>query len=251
MKALKPNNKLSQCDVPRMRGVSIDFGLMVTNMGITKHTLNAKGELENGIWLDESHLLKCLSQIKSVASDNVVKEPSELQIIPSNLLFENEKVVCWYQEVAQSFHVFFNADSIPSVPHPRLVFLVKKNDRNVPTSMYVYAIDSTVSRPTLSTALSFAPCGNLYRQSNLCLGSATLPKKITASELTEAENTLLLSRYTGFKFESINLSFNGESHDSCIDVLRSLSNKNSFPDSALKLTGETLGDVLKTHSGAR
>jgi hypothetical protein len=131
------------------------------------------------------------------------------------------------------------------------VFLVKKNAKQEPQSMNVYALDSTVTRPTMDTPLCFAPCANIFRQGNLCLGSATLPKRLTVTELGEAENTLLLSRYTGFKFDAMNLTFEGQTYERCVDVLKSLQNKPSFPDAALRKTGETLGAVLSQQAGGR
>jgi PRTRC genetic system protein B len=120
------------------------------------------------------------------------KHSLNTDIIPENVLSISADHMVWWMPAGER-NVFFNNKELgkraEKVPHPALMFAVVKG------SWYVFALAKN-ERPTAETALQFAPYFNVYDSSAICIGSARVPRGISASATSQWENAFFDSEFT-------------------------------------------------------
>lgn len=207
-----------------MKKMEFKYGLIVTTIGVSRHAINKNGEILGGEWLDDKEITQCIESINVTASANTGEKNSGIQIIPDNILLDNADFLVWYKPRFVR-HVFFNQDVIKDLPHPSLVFIASKKKKN----LFIMAYKGT-KRPTVETQMYFAPCPNIFKGNHLCIGTARFPHFVNFNAISELEEILLGSRYTGFKFDSFKAINNNDLKTS----LHSLSGLKQFPTKLLK-----------------
>lgn len=113
-------------------------------------------------------------------------------IIPENVLSISADHMVWWMAAGER-NVFFNNKELgkraAKVPHPALLFAVVKGQ------WYIFALAKN-ERPTAETALQFAPYLNVYDSCAICIGSARVPRGISANATAEWENAFFDSEFT-------------------------------------------------------
>jgi PRTRC genetic system protein B len=113
-------------------------------------------------------------------------------IIPENVLSISADHMVWWMPAGER-NVFFNNKELgkraEKVPHPALMFAVVKGQ------WYVFALAKN-ERPTAETALQFAPYFNVYDSCAICIGSARVPRGISANATEEWQNAFFDSEFT-------------------------------------------------------
>lgn len=248
-------NHLKQTSAPKKSKLEYKFGLVVTNFGITKHSIE-NGEMLDGIWLDDDAIIKTTTEILTASQNNVDKRTfsDDLTITPENVLINNNKIIVWHTETNLVTNQWYNSSdrviSVNNVPHPKLIFIAPKNEHK----LYIVATKNNVIRPSLDTPIFHAPLANMYNGMNLCIGSALYPER-KVENLKSIEETLFFSRYNHFKFANINLENKDKKLDFTLKAIKfwqSLENKPTFPDNLLVKNDSfvTLHDILKSINAA-
>lgn len=125
------------------------------------------------------------------------------KIIPSHILYASNQpgktIVIWYRPAmkrALNFSASFKIRKANEVMVPATLYILKNNE------MYIFALDDS-NRPDLSSKIYNAPFYNVYDSGKICLGSAHVGKKKSATYEGEAE------RYErGFYLAEQNLNHN-------------------------------------------
>lgn len=252
------SNNLKQTQQPQKVNLQFHYGLVITNMGVTKHSI-VNGEMLDGVWLDDEAMISAATNILKSCKENIANnsENMPLQIIPENLLVDNKDFVIWHTPTNMISDQWYNSNShlktVNKVPHPKLIFVALKNKRQ----LYIVATKNDVVRPDLNTEIFHAPFANMYTKMNLCLGSAEYPtlNEINIQNIDQMQNALFFSRYNHFKFNNIKIpdSIAKGQHgaEPSIRFWLSLEHTDSFPDEALVPNAEykTLNDLLKDLQG--
>jgi len=213
------------------------FGLIVSNLGLTRCDIDDDGNLLNGVWLDEQQATNALNQILGHVKKS--SKPTETnKIIPHNVLYENDNLLVWYtptQKVCNQWYTHPRGTMLKEVPHPRLVFAASKRSR----FLSICAIQNDDKRPTESTPIYYCPVANMYKEGHLCIGTAQMPKIVNYTTIPDLENVVFLSQYSGFKFEAMK---EGDSMQNWTN----LQGEEEFPDSLLcePAYAKTLGHFL-------
>ncbi len=209
------------------------FMLMVANCGVMRCPIDKDGNVLDGVWLNDNEWVKTIDEAKELAQmsldlnrETESSKYSNRSLIDDTLLFENDSAVIWYSKANRLLPQFYSSKNLSPVPHPQLVFFVAKNMNR----LSVVAIND-LSRPTLYSKVFHAPLANLYEDTHLCLGTAQLPKHKDSRNIAAMEECLLGSRYSGFKFKSINIPNEQlkQGITQSIDFWASLQNKSEFP----------------------
>jgi len=218
--------------------VSAKFALICSNVGVMRCPFDRDGNILDGLWLNEvdlaTHLATLLESVTGISNSpenrtvNAVK--SNRQFISERVLFENSDAIVWYSESNMKIPQFYSTVLSP-VPHPQLVFFVSKAKQR----LSVIATKES-GRPSLSSTIFHAPLANLYTDTHLCLGTAFLPKERSSNNIVEIEDCLLRSRYSGFKFDCLNLT--DTDYVKPFDLWNDLQLKESFPLELLKPVNE-------------
>lgn len=113
-------------------------------------------------------------------------------IIPEHVLSISADHMVWWMPAGQR-NVFFNNAELgkrsAKVPHPALMFAVAKGQ------WYIFALAKN-ERPTAETVLQFAPYFNVYDSCAICIGSAQVPKGISAYATSKWEDAFFDSEFT-------------------------------------------------------
>lgn len=120
------------------------------------------------------------------------KHSLNTDIIPENVLSISADHMVWWMPAGER-NVFFNNKELgkraAKVPHPALMFAVVKGQ------WYIFALAKN-ERPTAETALQFAPYFNVYDSCAICIGSARVPRGISANAIGEWEQAFFESEFT-------------------------------------------------------
>lgn len=113
-------------------------------------------------------------------------------LLPENILAFSPRHMMWWRPAGHS-PVFFNNKELgkksASVPHPALLFMV------VEGTWSVWALSES-RRPTLSTPLFHAPYFNVYDDGRICVGSASIPDRLSPSTIPTWESAFFDSEFT-------------------------------------------------------
>jgi PRTRC genetic system protein B len=113
-------------------------------------------------------------------------------IIPENVLSISADHMVWWMPAGERA-VYFNNKELgkraAKVPHPPLMFAVVKGQ------WYIFALAKN-ERPTAETVLQFAPYFNVYDSCAICIGSAQVPRGISAYATAQWENAFFESEFT-------------------------------------------------------
>lgn len=113
-------------------------------------------------------------------------------ILPENVLSISADHMVWWLAAGER-NVFFKNKELGTraakVPHPALMFAVVKGQ------WYIFALAKN-ERPTAETALHFAPYFNVYDSCAICIGSAQVPRGISANATAQWENAFFESEFT-------------------------------------------------------
>ena len=113
-------------------------------------------------------------------------------IIPENVLSISPDHMVWWMPAGERV-VYFNNKELgkraAKVPHPALMFAVVKG------AWYIFAL-ATNERPKAETALQFAPYFNVYDSCQICIGSAQVPRGISAGATEQWEKAFFESEFT-------------------------------------------------------
>lgn len=222
---------------PEIKSVNVTakFALICSNVGVMRCPFDDKGNVLDGLWLNEkdlaTHLTSLLESVTGIANspENNTRKANKTnrQFISERVLFENSDAIVWYTESNKKIPQFYNKTALAPVPHPQLVFFVSKAKQRLSV-----IATRELGRPSLSSAVFHAPLANLYTDTHLCLGTAFLPKERSSNNIIEIEDCLLRSRYSGFKFTCLN--FKGTGYTKPMDLWTDLQLKESFPLELLK-----------------
>jgi len=120
------------------------------------------------------------------------KHSLNTDIIPENVLSISADHMVWWMPAGER-NVFFNNKELgkraAKVPHPALMFAVVKS------RWYIFALAKN-ERPTAETALQFAPYFNVYDSCEICIGSARVPRGISANATGAWEKAFFDSEFT-------------------------------------------------------
>ena len=120
------------------------------------------------------------------------KHSLNTDIIPENVLSISADHMVWWMPAGER-NVFFNNKELgkraAKVPHPALLFAVVKGQ------WYIFALAKS-ERPTAKTALQFAPYFNVFDSCAICIGSARVPRGISANTTGEWEKAFFDSEFT-------------------------------------------------------
>jgi PRTRC genetic system protein B len=113
-------------------------------------------------------------------------------LIPEHVLSISADHMVWWMPAVER-NVFFNTRELgkrgAKVPHPALVFAV------VQGNWFVFALAKN-ERPTEKTPLHYAPYFNVYDAGNICIGSARVPKAISAKTIPVWQDAFFDSEFT-------------------------------------------------------
>ncbi|AZL83407.1 hypothetical protein EIJ81_00645 (plasmid) [Aliivibrio salmonicida] len=221
--------------------MTLSFALVVTNQGVTRHAITKSGVMLDGVWLDDAELSTSINDIQRNTSQRI---DLCMDIIPTNVLVNNDKYLVWYVEPKQRDIWFTNSDvgCIGKVPHPKLIFVTSKINNTINLSV----VKSEINRPDNSTELFHAPLANIYKSGDLCIGSAKMPDEICIKSIDEIEAVLFESNYSGYKFDSFTPTITDIEAPLLTDGLLSISTTSCFPDDWLISKNQTLGDLLSS-----
>lgn len=219
----------------KAKKLEFKFGLVVTNVGITRHDIDKDGMMMDGVWLDEESTISTLENILNKAQTSLTKEKEEvgIQITPANVLYEDSSMLVWYidQRICHQWYLS-GQKMLMNVPHPRILFIAAKDKRY----MGLVAIPNGTDRPTAETPVYHCPVANVYIDMHMCIGSAAYPTEVNYSTMTDVEDVIFKSQYSGFKFDSMKSGDNFENFEK-------LQNKPEFPDELLKPAPEVASNV--------
>ncbi|MDA0152441.1 hypothetical protein OH460_09010 [Vibrio sp. Makdt] len=228
-----------------------EFALIFSNIGAMRCPIDSKGDVLDGLWLDDKQLISTLKSCinKAESAISISEEHSTntrlhgRSFIDDTVLLENDDAVVWYTQANTKLTQFYTSHVIPSVPHPQLVFFVSKKHQRL-----AVVATKQVNRPSLSTPIFHAPLANLYDDTHLCLGTAVLPEVRNSRNIKAMADCLLTSRYSGFKFKS----FISDEHTKGLNLWKSLEGVNEFPlDSLLEYKPDlTLEGWIEEQFGA-
>ena len=113
-------------------------------------------------------------------------------ILPENVLSISADHMVWWMPAGER-NVFFHNKELgkraAKVPHPALLFAVVKG------AWYIFALEKN-ERPTAETQLKYAPYFNVYDSCAICIGSAQVPRGISAGATAQWENAFFDSEFT-------------------------------------------------------
>lgn len=113
-------------------------------------------------------------------------------IIPENVLSISAEHMVWWMPAGERA-VYFNNKELgkraAKAPHPALMFAVVKG------AWYIFALAKN-ERPIAETALQFAPYFNVYDSCQICIGSAQVPRGISAGATGQWEKAFFESEFT-------------------------------------------------------
>lgn len=113
-------------------------------------------------------------------------------IIPEHVLSISADHMVWWMPAGERA-VFFNNKELgkrsAKVPHPPLLFAVVKGN------WYIFALLEN-ARPQAVTALQLAPYFNVFESNAICIGSARVPRGISAATTAQWENAFFDSEFT-------------------------------------------------------
>ena len=161
-------------------------------------------------------------------------------ILPTNILHINpsEKgTVVWYTKAQQRKLYFVDSLDIPNgkAQVPPMLWFADKN------SLTVFALANN-RRPTVNTALYYAPFFNIYEKGNVCMGTVSIDIKNSASveEFIQAWEDYFFNSYFSHSLCE-NLIKNN-----IVSLWKSLINTNKpFPIEVLKTHSKTLKNLLR------
>ncbi|AZA56477.1 PRTRC system protein B [Chryseobacterium shandongense] len=161
-------------------------------------------------------------------------------ILPTNILHINpsEKgTVLWYTKAQQRQLYFVDRLQIPNgkAQVPPMLWFADKN------SLTVFALANN-RRPTVNTALYYAPFFNIYEKGNVCMGTVSIDIKNSASveEFIQAWEDYFFNSYFSHSLCE-NLT-----KQNIVNLWKSLiDTDNSFPIEALKTHNKTLKNLLR------
>lgn len=130
--------------------------------------------------------------LKAMFEDMAKRHSLNTDIIPEHVLSISADHMVWWMPAGER-NVFFNNKELgkrgAKVPHPPLLFAVVKHQ------WYVFALAKN-ERPNAETALQFAPYFNVYDSCAICIGSAQVPRGISANATAQWENAFFDSEFT-------------------------------------------------------
>lgn len=150
--------------------------------GVTKHPIK-NNLITQGHYVDPNTVKDILTQ----------KSSSQLDLIPDNILAQNDKYLVWYTPAKLQtmwFRIGKKQTPYKVIWTPLLFIADKKN-----ISLKVFAL-ATNKRPTLNTKIYHAPLMNISNNGTVCQGTATLSKNINSTTLQDVENTIFDSNFT-------------------------------------------------------
>ena len=161
-------------------------------------------------------------------------------ILPTNILNINpsEKgTVLWYTKAQQRQLYFVDRLQIPNgkAQVPPMLWFADKN------SLTVFALANN-RRPTVNTALYYAPFFNIYEKGNVCMGTVSIDIKNSASveEFIQAWEDYFFNSYFSHSLCE-NLTKNN-----IVNLWKSLiDTDNPFPIEVLKTHNKTLKNLLR------
>lgn len=225
------HNTNQQSQASKAKKPVTPFILAFSNVGIMRCPVDSDGNVLDGQWLNENQLIESLNESLEISKqvNSLNKELSNQsaamsttrRLFDDRLLYENADAVVWYSSANRVLPQYYTDKNFSSIPHPQLVFFASKKINR----MSVVATNSKL-RPDLSTPIYHAPLANIYDDTHLCQGSAHLPPQRNSSTIIEMEDTLLKSRYSGFKFDSIK-GCNG--HAECVRFYKDIDGDKEFP----------------------
>jgi PRTRC genetic system protein B len=194
----------NQIEVVRPSHPITECAIVFTQAGkltLTTRHLIFNGKLGRGKPVDGQHILE------EVVSENrrAEREHNEqgiqrgsVELIPNTVLYDSSKTLVWYKKAQQRMMWFRVGKTLQlRVWWSTVLFVVNRTSR----SLSVFALARN-TRPTLDTKLYRAPFMNIDGTGDFCFGSATLPKDLSANNITEIEQCLYDSNFTHLNDES-------------------------------------------------
>ena len=196
----------------KAKKLEFKFGLVVTNVGITRHDINKDGMMMDGVWLDEESTIATLENILNKAQTSLTneKEKGGIQTSPANVLYEDSSMLVWYidQRICHQWYLS-GQKMLMNVPHPRILFIAAKDKRY----MGLVAIPKGTERPTAETPVYHCPVANVYIDCHMSIGSAPYPTEVNYKTMADVEDVIFKSQYSGFKITSMNYGDNFENFE--------------------------------------
>lgn len=197
----------------------------------TKHPI-VNGKLSKGSIVSSIQLKELLGNI------TFEHQQKSVGFINPNVLLDNDKYLIWHKPrftAPMWFSVNNKKPKAYRVEWTSMVFVVDK----VKSTLSICAT-STNTRPTLSSKVYLAPIFNLSNNGSFCLGSARLPKTISASSIKACEDCVIESQFTHHNTPYL---INGANNDCAyFDFLREkeTSGKRIYAKEMLKMKQTTL-----------
>jgi PRTRC genetic system protein B len=129
-----------------------------------------------------------LAQLTAILSDT---QDDESLLLPPNLLGRSNAHLCWYVpgKVRPMWFATDKGTQRLDVPWPNLIFLVKDG------RLSITAYEGS-KRPDASTRLYHAPLSNIYRDTGVCIGSATVPASMDIKTMAGWESVIFDTRFS-------------------------------------------------------
>lgn len=154
----------------------------VCNIGTEK---NPKTHIMPGETITTESLLQLLG---SLGDQYIINT----ELIPETVLSYSPSHLVWWMPAGMK-RVFFNNRELGKkskvVPHPPLLFVVHQKQ------WFVFSLDSN-TRPGKDTVLNHAPYFNVYDSGNICIGTASIPDKISTDSIPVWEAAFFNSEFT-------------------------------------------------------
>ncbi len=167
-------------------------------------------------------------------------------LLPENLLAQQADTLIWYVK-GKCHPVHFNINNkihrINNAPYPNLIYAVKNG------TLKIAAYKGT-KRPTAKTALYHAPLMNIYKDTRVCTGSATLPSDSSICTMIEWEKVITDTAYSHINHDYTLQHKSQSKQTSTAELLRfweklGRQKTTKFPSKSLRPINMTLQEWLK------
>ena len=159
----------------------------------TRHPINEKNQLCAGTVVDPIDVIHATLEAKH-AKEGYRAAPITSSIMPARVIVDDHQRLMWHSK-AQDRSMWFSGRECGTatlrVWWPPLLFVLDKRTKG----LSVFAL-ATGARPHANTPIYRAPLMNVNKEGAICLGSATLPKDPTNTNIVEMENCLYDSNFS-------------------------------------------------------
>lgn len=159
----------------------------------TKHVINEKNQLCAGTVVDPIDIIHATLEATRTRQGSVAPQVKSQLLSPRVVIDDHQRLV-WHSK-AQDRPMWFSGRECGTatlrVWWPNLLFVLNKRQ----TCLSVFAL-ATGARPHANTPIYRAPLMNVDEKGVICLGSATLPKDTSNTNIVEMENCLYDSNFS-------------------------------------------------------